>query len=86
MSDEGGRIMEYNSNGVLYYLAGALNTLGYVDGDGAVARFNYPQGIAVDGSGNIYVADQYNNVIRKITISTSNVNVARKAPITIKHK
>ncbi|MBB3054810.1 NHL repeat-containing protein [Mucilaginibacter gotjawali] len=69
IADEGGRIMEYNTAGVLYYLAGALNAPGNVDGDGATARFNYPQGIAVDGNGNVYVADQYNNAIRKITFS-----------------
>lgn len=39
----------------------------YLDGAGAAARFNSPAGIAVDNAGNVYVADPYNNVIRKIT-------------------
>ena len=46
-------------------VAGAL-VPGYVDGNGAVARFNSPQGIAVDKAGNLYVAEAGNHVIRKI--------------------
>src|SRR4029077_9301447 len=47
-------------------LAGSGNP-GYADGIGAAASFFDPQGVAVDGSGNIYVADSGNEVIRKIT-------------------
>ncbi len=39
---------------------------GAVDGSGATAEFNYPSGLAVDGAGNVYVADKYNNKIRMI--------------------
>src|ERR1700722_16168494 len=41
--------------------------LGDVDGAGASAEFKQPSGIAVDGQGNLYVVDTYNNLIRKIT-------------------
>jgi serine/threonine protein kinase, bacterial len=47
-------------------LAGSGNS-GYIDGQGSIAEFYQPTGIAVDTSGNIYVADFQNNVIRKIT-------------------
>src|SRR5687768_4945311 len=40
---------------------------GSADGTGAAASFNGPQALAVDVSGNVYVADTYNHEIRKIT-------------------
>jgi len=47
--------------------AGSRGGGGYVDAAGANARFNLPQDIAIDGAGNVYVADTNNCVIRKIT-------------------
>ena len=49
-------------------LAGA-STIGTTDGTGAAARFNSPQGMYSDGT-NLYVADQFNGVIRKIVLAT----------------
>ncbi len=39
----------------------------YVDGSGTTAGFNYPSGVAVDASGNVFVADRENQRIRKVT-------------------
>ncbi len=47
-------------------LAGST-TAGSTDGTGAAASFDNPSDVAVDKSGNVYVADLYNNLIRKIT-------------------
>jgi hypothetical protein len=52
---------------VVTTLAGA-GTFGATDGSGTIAAFIYPSGVAVDASGNVFVADQYNYCIRKITM------------------
>jgi sugar lactone lactonase YvrE len=44
-----------------------------VDGQGASASFASPQGLASDGAGNLYVADNGNRVVRKIVIATGDV-------------
>jgi sugar lactone lactonase YvrE len=53
-------------------LAGKVFALGSADGIGAAASFNTPHGITTDGT-NLYVADIFNNTIRKIVISTAAV-------------
>ncbi|MHB8519925.1 MAG: immunoglobulin domain-containing protein, partial [Limisphaerales bacterium] len=52
---------------VVSTLAGLAGSPGSTDGVGSTAQFNAPFGMAVDSSGNVYVADQGNNIIRKIT-------------------
>jgi uncharacterized repeat protein (TIGR01451 family) len=53
--------------GVVTTLAGTPGISGSVDGTGSAARFNSPRGIAVDSAKNLYVSDQNNQTIRKIT-------------------
>ena len=58
------RIRKISPAAVVTTLAGS--SVGYVDDTGTAAKFNGPAGVAVDSSGNVYVADYLNNRIRKI--------------------
>lgn len=53
--------------GVVSTLAGGTLNIGFADGIGSAAKFSTPNGLAVDSSGTIYVADTYNNAIREIS-------------------
>ena len=59
------KIRKISTTGVVSTFAGS--TIGYLDGTGNIAKFNYPAGITVDNNNNLYVADTQNGVIRKIT-------------------
>ena len=60
------RIRKITPGGLVSNVAGT-GSFGNTNGNGAAASFNEPLGIAVDPSGNLYVADFANHVIRKIT-------------------
>jgi len=60
-------IRKVTSTGVVSTFAGSPGNAGSNDGAAATARFNYPTGVAVDGAGNLYVADSGNHTIRQVT-------------------
>lgn len=60
------RIRKIDTNGTVSTFAGSGEE-GNQDGQGVNADFNGPTSIAIDNSGNLYVADCLNNIIRKIT-------------------
>ena len=62
-------IRKISPQGTVSTLAGTAGITGNDNGTGVDASFSYPYNIAVDSAGNIYVADNGNNIIRKITSS-----------------
>jgi streptogramin lyase len=61
------QVSKYSSVGVYSVIAGTAGTSGNTDATAAAARFNFPAGITVDASGNLYVTETFNHRIRKIT-------------------
>jgi streptogramin lyase len=60
------KITPVGSNWVVSTVAGT-NVMGNSNGTNSDARFHYPADVIVDRAGNLYVTDQYNDTIRKIT-------------------
>ncbi len=63
------RVRKVTTDGKITTIAGS-NTAGGFSGDGGPAvnaLLNHPRGVAVDGAGNVYIADCFNNRIRMIT-------------------
>ena len=60
-------IRKISPAGTVSLLAGSAGNFNSFDGAGANANFYQPEGLAVDGAGNVYVADAWNHTIRKIT-------------------
>ena len=61
------KIRKISTDGTVSTIAGT-GVVGSTDGALNLAKFNYPQGITIDSSGNLYVADTTNNKIRKIVL------------------
>lgn len=62
-------IRRVSAGGVVTTLAGSAGIAGAENGSGPSARFNRPRALAVDASGEVYVADAGNHVIRRIAPS-----------------
>jgi sugar lactone lactonase YvrE len=78
-------IREVSPNGtnwVVTTIAGLGTVSGSADGTNSGARFFQPQGIAIDGAGNLYVTDSGNNTIRKIEHQGTNWVVTTLAGLT----
>jgi serine/threonine protein kinase, bacterial len=60
-----GTVRRVSLQGVVTTLAGRAGELASTDGALAVARFTSPQGIAVDGAGNVYVAEEGNDIVEQ---------------------
>lgn len=61
------KLTQVGGNWVCTTIAGTGTAGNDIDGTNTVAQFNDPSGVAADAAGNVYVADTFNNVIRKLT-------------------
>jgi sugar lactone lactonase YvrE len=75
-------IRKISSTGSVTTLAGVPGEPGTTDGPANSAHFNYPQGVAVDAAGNVYVADTGNHTIRQISTGGTVTTIAGTAGST----
>ena len=66
------KITPVGTNWVVSTIAGSAGSTGSMDGTNGTARFDGPAGVTVDSAGNVYVADTYNDTIRKLTLVGTN--------------
>lgn len=69
----------------LSFVAGGAGGIGDVDGVGRAARFGSaagggPKGLALDGAGNLYIADSGNHTVRKLVLATGAVTTIAGTP------
>jgi sugar lactone lactonase YvrE len=75
-------LRKISPQGEVSTLAGLAGKPGSADGTGSSARFLCPNGIAVDDQDNLYIADQNNSTIRKITANGTVTTLAGLAGTT----
>ena len=63
-------IRKITTAGTVTTIAGTAGSSGFTNATGSAAQFHGPQGLALDGSGDLFVADTNNNAIRKIIVAS----------------
>lgn len=69
-------VREVATTNTITTIAGTPNSCGYSGdgGKGTSAQLYYPDGLALDGSGNLYIADNNNCVVRKLVLSSNTIS------------
>jgi len=76
VSDTANNVIRVITGGLINTYAGTQGSQGYA-GDGAAANLatlNHPTGLAIDGSGNLYIADTGNNVVRMVSVKNGYIS------------
>jgi sugar lactone lactonase YvrE len=80
VADSGNHIIRaITPEGLVSTLAGVAGKPGLADGPATNALFNTPMGVAVDGKGNVYIADTGNCLVRRITPARQVLSMGRPA-------
>jgi gliding motility-associated-like protein len=79
IADGNNRIRKISPDAMVITFAG--NNSGHADGVGAAASFYFPNSIAIDSKGNLYIADTGNNLIRKIGPDGNTITIAGSGSI-----
>jgi hypothetical protein len=69
-------VRKVSTAGTITTIAGIAGSCGYSGdgGKGTAAQIYYPQGVALDSSGNLFIGDGANCVVRKVVLSTNNIS------------
>ena len=83
IADSGNHVIrKIDSSGIISTVAGSLESSGY-SGDGGLAssaQFDWPFAVELDSSGNLYIADRFNHMIRKIGSFGPSIDEGSSAP------
>ena len=74
-------IRRISSEGEVSTIAGVAGKQGYCDGMKEQSMFSYPSGICMDKNGNLFVADCWNHVFRKISSNDGIVSLVAGIPM-----
>lgn len=74
-------IRKISPEGIVSTIGGQDQRYGYENGSSVNALYNYPWDITTDNSGNLYVLDGYNHVIRKVVLETNDVSLFAGVPL-----
>ncbi|HUR58608.1 MAG TPA: putative Ig domain-containing protein, partial [Opitutaceae bacterium] len=74
-------IRKVTPGGIMTTFAGFVGSSGTTDGNGSLARFNTPQGVAVDSTGTVYVADTVSHTLRRISATGDVTTLAGQAGV-----
>jgi sugar lactone lactonase YvrE len=80
--DRGGSVRRVTTDGAVTTIAGLPGAVGSTDGKGEAARFQAPADVAIDAAGNVFVADELNHAIRKITPDGTTTTFAGAAGVS----